>query len=849
MGKTTLLDWAADAAAGEPHRFAVHRLDGGAPDQVAAAVRELPRRAVVEQPADRPRPQLLVLDDVHLLDADTLVELDALVDGLSAVSVVVLTASRPTSPRPGRGGQVLQLPGLTVPQAHSLLVAHGVQRVDPDVLSDLVRLTGGCPLALRELAQTLTTDHLMGRRALPDPLPLGPLGRTSFGAQLHGLTDRTRLAMLVLALGDGCPGAVLVAALARLGLTLPDLDPAVDRHLVRRQHWVLGDPLQRSAIQQLARAEDVRRAHAALADAFEQTDLGRCARHLAAAGEGVDEDVARTLERAARLAQRRGDVAGAATLWQLAADLSPVGPVRLRRLVVAAEGQTACGDLRAAEADLDDLLAAAPAADLTSRALRVRTQLALWSATNSTELARLSADAEQVSAYDSDSAAGVLLNLAVCAQNLGDVPEALRLARRGVELATDGAPARRAFAEAVLGQLTTLITGRAGGLPAQLNDSEVRAHLHGAHPACPAMLAQWLLWCERYEDADALVRTQLRLARESSLSAVLPLPLALAADIAWWRGRWDDGRASAAAAVAAAEPAGQVGLLGYAHSWDAMYAAQRQDRDRAARALGQADDVAERTGSAPAALCTLWVRLHIALADGDLHAAVDHGARAERLRRRLSTSSITFIPFLPEYVEAAIRVQAGDVAALLTQLAEFGLTNESAWTRAAWLRCSGLAGQRNWQDSFEESLSLTPLGRTPFEHARILGCWGERLLSDGHRREARRLLLRADSVFADLGSSLWRAQISRPLAEAGIEVSPSGRVATTLTERELGVCLLVAGGATNRSAAKALSLSEKTVEYHLGKAMAKTGAANRTQLARLLDEGGLDQRAGRPGGG
>ena len=199
-------------------------------------------------------------------------------------------------------------------------------------------------------------------------------------------------------------------------------------------------------------------------------------------------------------------------------------------------------------------------------------------------------------------------------------------------------------------------------------------------------------------------------------------------------------------------------------------------------------------------------------------------------------------------MEAAVGRGTRTLQALLAHLAGFAMTNESAWTRAAWLRCTGLAGQRHWQECFEESLSLTPLERTPFEHARTLACWGEQLLASGRRREARR-------TARACGRDVRRAWFSA-VAQAGQRCDGPGRCAghddlpqpaVALTEQEVRVCRLVAGGATNRSAAHALSLSEKTVEYHLGKVLAKTGAANRTQLARLLGDGLLDETAGRVG--
>jgi ATP/maltotriose-dependent transcriptional regulator MalT len=60
-----------------------------------------------------------------------------------------------------------------------------------------------------------------------------------------------------------------------------------------------------------------------------------------------------------------------------------------------------------------------------------------------------------------------------------------------------------------------------------------------------------------------------------------------------------------------------------------------------------------------------------------------------------------------------------------------------------------------------------------------------------------------------------------------------------LTERELEVLQLVAGGARNREIAGQLVVSEKTVKYHLGQAYAKLGVNGRTEAVARARELGL----------
>ncbi len=103
-------------------------------------------------------------------------------------------------------------------------------------------------------------------------------------------------------------------------------------------------------------------------------------------------------------------------------------------------------------------------------------------------------------------------------------------------------------------------------------------------------------------------------------------------------------------------------------------------------------------------------------------------------------------------------------------------------------------------------------------------------------------------VFAGRGDVRLASRCRELLRRAGAPVPrpgrgdtpvPAGLRAVGVTSREVDVLRLVAEGLTNTAIAQRLVLSPRTVETHVANLVAKTGVANRAGLADLAKSGGL----------
>ena len=308
--------------------------EGPPPDRLLVSVATL---TVLCQVAEA-SPVLVIVDDLPWLDRASAGVLGFVARRLAGSRVGFLGASRPGAEgffeRAGLPHHEL---GPLDDEAADRLVSSRFPKVARPVRQRVVAEAQGNPLALLELPAALSGPQRAAAEELPAVLPLSRRLQALFASRVSDLPAPTHR-LLLLAVLDGTGDLRILQAVAGQQ-EMDELAPAEQAGLVHVDdptgRLVFRHPLTRSAIVELSTSSDRRKAHRALARHLADQPE-RQAWHLAAGAAGADEDVAVLLEQVAHRLMRRGDATGAVAALLRAADLSPGGPGRSRRLAEAA---------------------------------------------------------------------------------------------------------------------------------------------------------------------------------------------------------------------------------------------------------------------------------------------------------------------------------------------------------------------------------------------------------------------------------------------------------------------------------------------------------------------------------
>ena len=817
-----------DVAALPPtQRAALEAILAAEPGQAERFVVSAGALGVVAAAAER-EPLLLIVDDVQWLDEPTRDVLAFVIRRLSADRVAVVVAARPG----GLGALetavdvVTDVLPLDDAAAAAVLTLSG-GALDPVVREALLAAAHGNPLALLELPRRLTAGQLAGSEPLPPSLPAGELVSRAFAASAAALAEPTRIALTAAALVEERSLGELESALAGLGVTSRDLEPAEAEGLlvlapgrVEFRH-----PLVRAAV--LAASGDAmrRRVHRALAGALPPGE--RRALHLAEAAVGADPEAAAELVSAAADAP----AVTAAALLTRAADLTVDDDARAGRLCAAAGQALAAGRVDQARSLADRALELQPLPEVRGAALVVLGRAARSTRTPADACRLLVAGAEALAPHDRASAVGALGEAFLAGLPAGDPAVTLPLAERFLSLADRGDPAERQFADVVEG-IALVQSGRGADGATLLHsalDGEVTRSVVGVRPDELRVVAA--LWLQDFARAHDEASRALGEVKTSGLFGAIPR-LSLFAGFALARlGRFDAAYAAVSEAAEMADELGQVVVWCDCANTLAGLEARLGLHDRCR-------EHAERAIEVSTSLGLDWYAAHAAfqlalseLARGNATRVIEvlEGVHAANRERGVGDPGEYD---LPDLVEAYLLDGRADLAA--ERLAELESLLERVprqFEQALAMRCAALlAPDEEAAALFRCSVELHG-AEMPFEVGRTHLLFGERLRRMGERRQARVELREALSVFESLDADWWAERCRRELAASGARLRKLDPVTRDeLTPQELQVALQVAGGLSNREIAQTLFLSPKTVEFHLTRIYRKLGLHARAEL-------------------
>ncbi|GID28792.1 ATP-binding protein [Paractinoplanes brasiliensis] len=753
--------------------------------------------------ASTPEPLLCVIDDAQWLDRESADALTFVARRLHAESLGLLFATRPDGLAPVSGLPTTTLTGLPRDDARTLLSACAAGRLDDTVADHLVGGTGGNPLALIELARTLTPGQLAGLAPLPAPLPVGDLLETHFLRQITPLPAPTRLVLLLVSVAPPDNPALLWRAAAHLGVTADQADAAHSAGILTES---LGfrHPLIRSAVHRGADPADRRRVHAALAAAHDPVrDPERHAWHRAQATIGLDEEVAALLEKAGE----RGGHAERAAFLSRAADLSPDPRAQASRLVAAARAHLVLGDPATAGRMLDR---AEPGLDRPvphALARQARATAEMYAGRYATAPRILLEAAASIAGPDPALARRMMFE-ALQAHLAGGCLTPTELAR-----AAPAAPDSyldlflMGYAKRLAGDYRAAVPLMRDALTALGSDDDLAE-------AGPPLAAISLVTADDLWDEEAGRRVWRRLEAYDRRSGALgTLRTTLAVGAAWElrAGRFDAAEALHDEAADLSQVVGQP---------------QRDTVQRAEllawRGLA--------TGSDPLA-CHATAVLDIGLGD--------YPSALARLRSSLDDDKPGVAArALPEIVEAGVRSGDHEVAkAAFVRLEQRAPHSGTLWGLGLLARCRALMTD-DAEAFYRESLDL--LGRTSLatELARTHLLYGEWLRRRRRRADARVSLRVAHDMFTRMGAAAFVSRTRSELLATGERPRPRGaRADDHLTPQERQVATLAAAGATNSEIAARLFLSTSTVEYHLTRIFRKLSITSRRKLAAALNPG------------
>jgi DNA-binding CsgD family transcriptional regulator/tetratricopeptide (TPR) repeat protein len=722
------------------------------------------------------------------------------------------------------------------------------QQLPLAALLQLQRASHGNPLHALEIARA--ADHAVAELVPGQPLPVPAHLADLLRSRLARLSTSSREGLAVLA-AVARPGRKLL--LAALGERAAErcLEEAAGAGVLTSvgDRVAFSHPLLREVLEEDLALDQRRAIHGRLAELVD--DPVEQGRHLAAATDAADPQVAAAVEEAARLADRRGAPVEAASLTAEALRLTggEGSDLVLRRALALATFLTRAGAFERARATLETHLGRLPPGP-------TRVPFLLSLATVADALGQLDAADEYlrqaIDEAQDDAAASASAKQAAAwsLAAMGEAKGAHDLARASVTdaertedgrvlagaIATDGmvrfmlalGPQREAFDRAIALDPDPRSDGLSG-VTQELSPTFLATN-HAVWSDdvehARTLLSGVRTWCDERADVAGLTHCDW-------LETILDLR----------HGRWQAALARSRSLERGLQWLGDVGVNAPMMRWiRALVEAHLGQVDQATRHAHDGLTSAERLGHEFARLQCEGVLGFLELSRGDGRAASTRLAPLPVRLHELGYREPAFQRLTADAVEAA--VAAGELhlaAELLDRFAAAAASSGNRWGEAVVLRCRGLLQAARGEASRAADTLAAAVDRQeglaqPFELGRTLLVQGALHRRRKQKAAAREALGRSHAIMAALPAPLWRRRAEHELARLGGR--PSSPTALTATESQ--VAALVAAGRTNREVAAELFLRPKTVEWNLSKVYRKLGVRSRSELAAVWSPDGTD---------
>ncbi|HEY6789749.1 MAG TPA: AAA family ATPase [Trebonia sp.] len=810
--------------------------EGPAPEHqaVADAILSLVRRL------SRSRPTLLAVDDVQWLDPASAVVLGQVARRLDGTGAGMLCTARPGAESffDYSDLPVHDVGPLSDSAAEELLVRR-FPALALRVRRRLMAVAQGNPLALLELPVTLTDSQRAASQPLPERFPLSRRLQLAFASRVTGLPAATRYLLLLAALdGTGDLQALGRAAAGRCGIK--HLAPAEHAQLIR-----VDDPsslrfrhsLTRSAVVDLSTSDQRRSAHRALAQAWEEVPE-RQAWHLAQAVDAPDEKVAALLERVAATIGCRGDGAAAVAALLRAADLSPSGSERARRLAEAAyAGANIAGDLRDVPRLLDEARRAAPRAGSLAMAVAGAAYLLNGSGDIDTAHSLLcGAIAMQSEPYDAaDVTLFEALHMLLMVCFFGGRP--------ALWSQFDAATARYPVVPELLATTRSTFADPAHASPSDLAalDAAIAELAHESDPLRIVRVAIAGAYVDRLGGcAEGLHRVVAGGRRGENITPAINA-LFLLGNHAWHTAQWPELRQLAREGLDLCDQYHYPMLAWVGKFLLACAAAAGGDYATARSLTDQLDQWAGPRRADVVRAYAAHAKALSALGRGDFDEAYQQ-ATLIAPAGALPVLAPHAVWTVMDVVDAAVRTgrhqQARDHVAAARNA---GLDAVSPRLRMVLHAATALAADDDFHPGFRDALCVEGAERWPFDLARIRLYYGERLRRGKAPARARHHLALAAEAFQRLGAAPWADRAGQELRACGSPVRAACMPeAAVLTPQQREIALLAAAGLSNKRIGERLFLSPRTVSTHLYQLFPKLGVTSRAALRDALEQ--MDQQ-------